>query len=110
MAVTPQLQAQIAAIQSRIEAVAADASPEDLVMLAKAVEAVGGQATVFDLVSVAQEQRTALEDDTQAHLSALEVAVSQATQDIVHAQSEAITLVQNVGQTLASAHALVLMF
>lgn len=66
MATTPALKTQIAAIQSRINAVADTATPEDLVMLAKAVEAVGGQATVFDIMEAGEGQQTALAETAAA--------------------------------------------
>ena len=50
MPVNPQLQTQVNAIQTRIDTLAPSATPEDIVMLVKAVEAVGGQATVFDVI------------------------------------------------------------
>lgn len=51
------LKTQVQAIQARLAAVAPDASAEDLVMLAKAVEAVGGRATVFDVLDAGEEAR-----------------------------------------------------
>ena len=50
MPVNPQLQTQVDAIQIHIDTLAPTATPEDIVMLAKTVEAVGGQATVFDMI------------------------------------------------------------
>lgn len=60
MPISPQLQAQIDAIQTRIDTLAPTATPEDIVMLAKAVEAVGGQATVFDVIDTGQLQKAEL--------------------------------------------------
>ena len=51
------LKTQVQAIQARLAAVAPDASAEDLVMLAKAVEAVGGRATVFDVLDAGEDAR-----------------------------------------------------
>lgn len=62
MAMTPALKTQVAAIQSRLNTVAETATPEDLVMLAKAVEAIGGQATIFDVIEAGEGQQTALAD------------------------------------------------
>ena len=66
MAMTPALKTQVAAIQSRINAVAETATPEDLVMLAKAGEAVGGQATVFDVIEAGEGQQAALAETAAA--------------------------------------------
>ena len=60
MPISTQLQAQIDAIQTRIDTLAPSATPEDIVMLAKAVEAVGGQATVFDVIETGQLQKAEL--------------------------------------------------
>ncbi len=60
MPISTQLQAQIDAIQTRIDTLAPSATPEDIVMLAKAVEAVGGQATVFDVIDTGQLQKAEL--------------------------------------------------
>lgn len=49
------MKTQIAALQSRIGDVTAAATPEDLVMLAKAIESVSGQATVFDILDAGTE-------------------------------------------------------
>lgn len=51
------LKTQVQAIQARLAAVAPDASAEDLVMLAKAVEAIGGRATVFDVMDAGEDAR-----------------------------------------------------
>jgi len=60
MPISTQLQTQIDAIQTRINTVAPNATPEDLVMLAKAVEAVGGQATVFDVIDTGEIKKAEL--------------------------------------------------
>lgn len=60
MATATALKNQIEAVKARIDAVAPTATPEDVVMLAKAIEAVGGQATVFDVMEAGAEQKTAL--------------------------------------------------
>ncbi len=60
MAVSPALEAQITALKNRIDAVTPEASPEDIVMLSKAVEAIGGQATVFDVIDTGQQQKSEL--------------------------------------------------
>ena len=57
MATAPALRNQIEAIKKRIDAVAPTASPEDVVMLAKSIEAIGGQATVFDVMDAGVSAR-----------------------------------------------------
>lgn len=67
------LKTQIRAIQARMDAVAPDASPEDIVMLAKAVEAVGGRATVFDVLEAGENAAaSALADIGEAGRAALD--------------------------------------
>lgn len=78
MPVSPQLQTQIDAIQSRIEALAPSATPEDVVMLAKAVEAVGGQATVFDVIDTGEQQKVGIV--ATANLKSAEVVSTGDTQ------------------------------
>ena len=88
MATTPALQTQIEAIQARIDALAPDASSEDIVMLAKAVEAVGGQTTVFDVLATAAEQQDQLLATTTAKTAEL-VAEGDTQVSRVVAQGEA---------------------
>ncbi len=57
MATAPALRNQIEAIKKRIDAVAPTASPEDVVMLAKSIEAISGQATVFDVMDAGVSAR-----------------------------------------------------
>ena len=71
MPISTALQNQIEAIQARIDAIMPEASPEDVVMLAKAVEAVGGQATVFDVIETGETEKAevvALADAKKAEL------------------------------------------
>lgn len=80
------LKTQVQAIQSRINSVTESATPEDLVMLAKAVEAVGGQATVFDIIDAGDESREkALADIDAARQSAVAtvIAAGGITQDML---------------------------
>lgn len=63
MPVTTELQTQISAIKARIDSLAPNATAEDIVMLAKGVEAVAGQATVFEII--------ALGDDKKAEITTL---------------------------------------
>ena len=71
MPITTQLQTQIEAVQARIDALAPTATAEDIVMMAKAVEAVGGQATVFDVIETGETKKAevvALADAKKAEL------------------------------------------
>lgn len=87
------LKTQIRAMQARIDAVAPDASPEDIVMLAKAVEAVSGRATVFDVLDAGGEA-------TASALVDIEVA-RKAALDEVHAAGGVTDTVLNSIAALA---------
>ena len=100
MAVTLALQTQIAALQSRIDAVAANASAEDVVMLAKAIEAISGQATVFDVIDYGDAQKNALTQALNQALAALEAQLATAS-----SQLNNTTQVQ-LAQVIAQAQAL----
>ena len=87
MPISTQLQAQIDAIQTRIDTLAPSATPEDIVMLAKAVEAVGGQATVFDVIGTGEIKKAELV--TTADLKSAEViATGDAQVDRVTQQGD----------------------
>lgn len=75
MPVSLALQTQISAIKARIDAVAASATPEDIVMLAKAIEAIGGQATVFDVMAAGDDQIALIGDAISSQLSAASSAI-----------------------------------
>lgn len=78
MAFSHSMKTQIAAIQARMASVTDAATPEDLVMLAKAVEAVGGQATVFDVLEAGAEAG-------EQALALIEAAKNSALTEIVKA-------------------------
>lgn len=82
MAVTLALQTQITALQARIDAVAENASPEDVVMLAKAIEAISGQATVFDVIAYGDAQKSALAHALTQALAALEAQLAAASSQL----------------------------
>ena len=100
MAVTLALQTQIAALQARIDAVAANASPEDVVMLAKAIEAISGQATVFDVIAYGDAQKSALAHALTQALAALEAQLAAASSQLGD------TAQVQIAQIVAQAHAL----
>ena len=99
MAVTPALQTQIAALQARIDAVAPNASPEDVVMLAKAIEAIAGQATVFDVIAYGDAQKGALALALTEALAALEAQLATATGQL--GETTQVQLAQIVAQAQA---------
>ena len=106
MAMTPALKTQIAAIQSRLNTVAETATPEDLVMLAKAVEAVGGQATVFDIITTGEEQQTKL----FAIKGEVEALASRSKADITAAKEASIEEISRHASDLKQLQSLALMF
>ena len=99
MAVTLALQTQIAALQARIDAVAANASPEDVVMLAKAIEAISGQATVFDVIAYGDAQKSALAHALTQALAALEAQLATASSQL--GDTAQVQLAQIVAQAQA---------
>lgn len=99
MAVTPALQTQIAALQARIDAVAPNASPEDVVMLAKAIEAISGQATVFDVIAYGDTQKSALALALTEALAALEAQLVSASGQL--SDTAQVQLAQIVAQAQA---------
>lgn len=78
MPISTALKNQVEAIQSQIDTLAPSASAEDVVMLAKAVEAVGGQATVFDVMETGEVTKGEI-------LSAIEDARTQAIDAVLEA-------------------------
>ena len=99
MAVTLALQTQITALQARIDAVAANASPEDVVMLAKAIEAIAGQATVFDVIAYGDAQKSALAHALTQALAALEAQLAAASSQL--GDTAQVQLAQVVAQAQA---------
>ncbi len=82
MPISTQLQAQIDAIQTRIDALAPTATPEDIVMLAKAIEAISGQATVFDVIAYGDAQKSALAHALTQALAALDAQLAAASSQL----------------------------
>lgn len=113
MSIATPLRTQIEAIKARIDALAATATAEDIVMLSKAVEAIGGQASVFDVMAVAEEKAAEIEQTGAAI-----VAVGQQAQTQVQtAKDNAITDIKaaaanfiNTGFSLPTLHAAALLF
>jgi hypothetical protein len=99
MAVTPALQTQIAALQARIDAVAPNASPEDVVMLAKAIEAISGQASVFDVIAYGDTQKSALALALTEALATLESKLAAASSQL--GETAQVQLAQVVAQAQA---------
>ncbi len=107
MSISTPLQPQVQAIQARIESLAPSATPEDVVMLAKAIEAVGGQANVFDLIATAEAHKsaatTAIADAKTAALAEV-MAAGGFTQQLVHDNTAALTQLNPVTLTLIEDH------
>lgn len=113
MSIATPLRTQIEAIKARIDALAATATAEDIVMLSKAVEAIGGQASVFDVMAVAEEKvveiETAAEAATTSGTTAIDAAKTTAMTAIDQAKNNAVAQIDPL-PTLAAAHAAVLSF
>lgn len=113
MSIATPLRTQIEAIKARIDALAATATAEDIVMLSKAVEAIGGQASVFDVMAVAEEKAAEIEaasaDAAAAATAMIGTAKDTAMTAIDQAKNNAVTQI-NPLPTLAAAHAAVLSF
>lgn len=105
MSIAIQLQTQIAAIQARIDTLAPTATPEDVVMLAKAVEAVAGQTTVFDLQAYAQTLAQGLDAQIATATQGVESAATQNLLDIEAAKQDALGVINASPLTLAAVHA-----
>lgn len=108
MPMSPSLQNQIAAIQAAISNLAPTATPEDVVMLAKAVEAIAGQTTVFDLQAFAASLGDGLDAKSVEKLQALANAATQAIAAITAAKTTAIENITAYPVTLATLHSLTL--
>lgn len=104
------IQTQIAAIQARIDALAPEASSEDVVMLAKAVEAVAGQATVFDVLRSGEDAKTQLAAQAHSHSATLAQTTTASLSTLAQAEQAAIDQVSATGHTLANVHAIALVF
>lgn len=113
MTIATPLRTQIEAIKARIDGLAATATAEDIVMLSKAVEAIGGQASVFDVMSVGEEKiaeiAAASVDAATAATSTIETAKTAAVTAINQAKNNAVSQI-NPLPTLAAAHAAALSF
>ena len=99
MPISTQLQAQIDAIQMRIDALAPSATPEDIVMLAKAIEAISGQATVFDVIAYSDAQKSALAHALTQALAALVALLAAASSQL--GDTAQVQLAQIVAQAQA---------
>ncbi len=108
MPITLQLQNQIAAIQSAITNLAPTATPEDVVMLAKAVQAIAGQTTVFDLQTFAQSLGDGLDAQATAKLQAMANTVAQNVAAVTSAKDAALLAINASPLTLATLHSLTL--
>lgn len=108
MPMSPSLQNQIAAIQAAITSLAPTATPEDVVMLAKAVEAIAGQTTVFDLQAFAASLGDDLDAQAEAKVQSVVFAGTQAINNITAAKDAAVANITSYPVTLATLHSLTL--
>ena len=110
MSIATPLRTQIEAIKARIDALAATATAEDIVMLSKAVEAIGGQASVFDVMAVAEEKAAEIEaaadQATTSGTAAIDTAKTNALASVETAKNQALnTLAHSGGVSLAQIQA-----
>lgn len=89
MPVALAMQTQIAAIKARIDAITPTATPEDIVMLSKAVEAISGQCSVFDVMQVGADQVAAVETAGQSQVQQVQDAIGAAEQTALSAVTTA---------------------
>ncbi len=61
----------VQALHERLKKLSLDATAEQLAYLAKALESVAGQSTVYDVVNIAEEKLKALLDAANTHLASL---------------------------------------
>lgn len=108
MPMSPSLQNQIAAIQAAITNLAPTATPEDVVMLAKAVEAIAGQTTVFDLQAFANSLGEDLDAQAATSIQTVTDATTQAIDSITAAKDAAVANITAYPVTAATLHSLTL--
>ncbi len=108
MSISSSLQTQIAAIQAAITNLAPTATPEDVVMLAKAVEAIAGQTTVFDLQEFAASLGDNLDAQAEEKVQSVVFAGTQAINNITAAKDAAVANITSYPVTLATLHSLTL--
>ncbi len=109
MPIATQLQTQIAAIKARIDTVAATATPEDIVMLAKAVEAIAGQVTVFDVMAAGEERLAEVEAGISTASAAAQAEIdsklSTAVSELDAAKTAALASINPDSFSVAAIHA-----
>jgi hypothetical protein len=77
------------AIQTRLQELIEDATPEQIAYLAKALESIAGKTTAFDIAQLTDEKLEELAALTQTHLDQLNTAKMEAELDL-NAQKETI--------------------
>jgi hypothetical protein len=102
MPITTALQNQIDAIQARIDATLPTATPEDVVMLAKAVEAVGGQATVFDVIETGETKKAEVVATAEEKSAELVATADAKNTEIVTTGDAQVSRVTQQGDTKVS--------
>lgn len=110
MTIAVSLQQQIAAIKARIDTVAATATPEDIVMLAKAVEAIAGQVTVFDVMAAGEGQVEAIAAASAAASTEIDIARTTALTDLQTTLDAAQLQANQLAFNTPALHAAALLF
>lgn len=78
------------ALHQRIKDLSQDASPDKVAYLAKALESIAGQSTVFDIVSMTDEKLKELLDSTTDHLKSLNSSKVNAVKAISDLEKESL--------------------
>lgn len=110
MPIALPLQQQILAIQSRIDALAATAAPDDIVMLAKAVEAIAGQATILDVMAAGETKVAEVHTAIADVLDAVTLARQQALADIAVVSADSVQNIGAIAMDTPALHSAALLF
>ena len=110
MPISTPLQTQIEAIQARINTVAPNATPEDLVMLAKAIEAIAGQATVIDVVAAGDAKVAAVSAEVDSVLLSIQNATQQALSEIEVVSQASAQNIAAIAMDTPALHSAALLF
>ena len=108
MSTPGSLETQITALQNRINEVTVDATADDLILISKAVEAIAGRATVFDVRNEGDSQRqqiTALVDTLVASINTVK---NEGVASIETAGQNSLTEIIATGLTVQNIHSAVL--
>ena len=84
------LKSAVEALNSRLEELTPEASPEQLAYLSKSVQNMAGQGTILDIVALTDDKLQELVDAATAHLADIESAETSALSAMDTAQTDAL--------------------